>query len=125
MAPKCTKAQKTADAAKTVKSAEVTKSAEPSSGSASTDKVKAQQSLNNWFRYASKDGSEDAKKWAEMGRAEFKSCSAEEKSMFLEKFMATKDNKNKGWMRNLKETLEKKKKKSCANDLVEKYQSRH
>ena len=107
MAPKCTKAQKTADAAKTVKSAEVTKSAEPSSGSASTDQMKAQQSLKNWFRYAAKEGSDDAKKWAEVGRAEYKACNPEDKFVFLEKFMATKDNKNKGWMKQIKETLVK------------------
>ena len=121
MAPKTPKAQKTADAAKTVNSDEVTKSAEPSSGSKSEKKELT--SLNNWFKYAKKEGSDDAKKWAEIGKAEYKACNPEEKTMFLEKFLATKDNKNKGWMKKFKETL--KKTKSCAKDLVEKYQTRH
>ena len=121
MAPRGKKTQKTVDAAMTDNSAEVTKSDEPSSGS--TDQQKAQMSLKNWFRYATKEGSDDAKKWAEIGKAEYKACNSEEKCLFLEKFMATKDNKNKGWMKNFKETL--KKNKSCAKDFVEKYQTRH
>ena len=121
MAPKRPKAQKTAAAAKTVNSDEVTKSAEPSSGS--TDEQKSLRTLKNWFKYAIKEGSDDAKKWAEIGKAEYKACNPEEKTMFLEKFLATKDNKNKGWMKNFKETLVKHK--SCVKDLVEKYQTRH
>ena len=101
MAPKGTKAQKTADAAKTVNSDEVTqKAAEPSSGS--TDEKKSLTSLRNWIRYATKEGSDDAKKWAEIGKAEYKACNPEEKTMFLEKFLATKDNKNKGWMKKIR-----------------------
>ena len=118
MAPRGAKAQKTEEAPKTVESAEV---AEPSSGSGKGSK--AECSFKNWIKYASEEGSDDAKKWAEIGKAEYKACSQEEKTMFLEKFLATKDNKNKGWMKNFKESLTKHK--SCAKDLVEKYQTRH
>jgi len=117
MAPKAPKVQKKAEAPKTVKSGEV---AEPSSGS---DDKKTYFTFNNWAKYASKQGSDDARQLAEIGKAEYKACSHEEKTMFLEKFLATKDNKNKGWMNNFRETL--KKTKSCAKDLVEKYQTRH
>ena len=117
MAPKGTKAQKTAEAPKTAESAEV---AEPSSGSG---EKKAFFSFNNWAKYCSKQGSDDARQLAEIGKAEYKACSQEEKTMFLEKFLATKDNKNKGWMNIFKETLVKHK--SCVKDLVEKYQTRH
>ena len=86
-------------------------------------KRKHSRSLRNWFKYAAKEGSDDAKKWADIGKAEYKACNPEDKFVFLEKFMATKDNKNKGWMKNFKETLVKNK--SCAKDLVEKYQSKH
>ena len=86
-----TKAQKTAEAARTVESAEV---AEPSSGSAKVSK--AEYSFKNWIKYASKEGSDDAKKWAEFGKAEYKACNPDEKTLFLAKFLATKDNKNKG-----------------------------
>ena len=120
MAPKGTKTQKTADAAKTVDS-DAQKAAESSSGS--TDEQKSLRTLNIWFKYTIKEGSDDAKKWAEIGKAEYKACNPEEKTMFLEKFLATKDNKNKGWMKNFKETLVKHK--SCVKDLVEKYQTRH
>ena len=113
-----TKAQKTAEAARTVESAEV---AEPSSGPAKASK--AEYSFKNWIKYASREGSDDAKKWAEFGKAEYKACNPDENTMFLGKFLATKDNKNKGWMKNFKETLVKNK--SCAKDLVEKYQTRH
>ena len=119
MAPKGTKAQKTADAAKTVDS-DAQKAAESSSGS--TDEQKSLMSLKNWFKYATKEGSDDAKKWAEIGRAEYKACNSEERRLFLEKFMATKDDKNKGWMRNFKEL---KKNNSCAKYFVEKYHTRH
>ena len=98
MAPKGTKAQKTAEAPKTVESAEV---AEPSSGSEKVAKS-GLFSFQNWIKYASKCGSDDAKKWAEIGKAEYKACNPEEKTMFLEKFLATKDNKNKGWMKKIR-----------------------
>ena len=117
MAPRGAKAQKTEEAPKTVESAEV------ADGSEKVAKPAGLFSFQNWTKYASKSGSDDAKKWAEIGKAEYKACNPEEKTMFLEKFLATKDNKNKGWMKNFKETLVKHK--SCAKDLVEKYQTRH
>ena len=117
MAPRGAKAQKTEEAPKTVESAEV------ADGSEKVAKPAGLFSFQNWTKYASKSGSDDAKKWAEIGKAEYKACNPEEKTMFLEKFLATKDNKNKGWMKNFKETLTKSK--SCVKDLVEKYQTRH
>ena len=98
MAPRGAKAQKTEEAPKTVESAEV---AEPSSGSEKVAKT-GLFAFQNWTKYASKSGSDEAKKWADIGKAEYKACNPEEKTMFLEKFLATKDNKNKGWVKKIR-----------------------